>query len=76
MSAKLREITAHQSAFCLSIMWLEAAYNDEVWVMEADEENGRLLLVGDTELCKEFQGKVMELTASISDPAEQWRYYG
>ena len=75
MSAKLKEVTAHQNAFCLSIMWLESVYDDEVWVIEADEESGRLLLVGDTELCKKFQGKCMEMTASIMDPADQWRYY-
>jgi hypothetical protein len=56
-------------------MWLEADYNDEVWVMEADEENGRLLLMGDKEKCREFNERAVELTHSIKDPAEQWRYY-
>jgi hypothetical protein len=76
MGAHPRTISCTEQAFCLAIMWLEHEFSDQVWAIEADEESGRLLLVGDTDLCSQFNARAVELTHSVVDPAEAWRYYG
>jgi hypothetical protein len=73
--AKAREISVWENAFCISIAWLEVVYGEDVWVMEADEEIGRLVLIGDRDKCEEFNKQAGAMTESVSDPDEQWRYY-
>jgi len=63
--------------FCLVIGWLEAAYeniyDDCIWVWEADEDTGRLVLLGDTELCQQFQKEAGLIIAATPDPKQAWR---
>ena len=58
MVAVAKKLDVFENAFCLSIMWLEKDYNDEVFVLDADEESGRLQLYGPIELCQEFNERI------------------
>jgi hypothetical protein len=61
------------------IAWLEASYHsrhsvEEIMIWEADEDNGRLVLHGDPEVCKSFQEVAGFIIAKTHDPTEDWRY--
>ena len=74
MGAYPVHITAWENAFCLSIMWLEHYYKDSVFVVEADYETGQLLLLGNAQVCTDFNNRCLKMCNQIRDPLEEWRY--
>jgi hypothetical protein len=77
MGAKLAKSDHFGTIFCLVIGWLEEAYKgiygEKVYVWEADEETGRLVLVGDSNLAQQFQHEAGLIIAATPDPANEWR---
>jgi hypothetical protein len=66
--------------FCLVLGWLEVTQqntseDDAVWIWEADDVNGRLVLLGPQDKCNAFQQVCEELVLSTPDPDSLWRYY-
>ena len=54
--------------FCLVIPWLESKYElllkDPVFVMEADEETGKIVTFGNTDTCHAFHEEFTEIIAN------------
>jgi hypothetical protein len=83
MGAYVKKNRDHfDKTFCLVIQWLEPAYQglyggaESVFIWEADEDTGRLVLMGDPEVCQQFQHEAGEIIAACPDPEHEWRTYG
>ncbi len=78
MSATVPKNRSHfDRTFCLVIGWMEVAYEGkDVWIWEADEDTGRLVLVGEPLDCQKFQSEAGQIIAATPDPGEDWRNYG
>lgn len=65
--------------FCLVLGWLEVAYESlydkGIWIWEADEATGRLVLIGDPELAQQFQHEAGLIIAGTPDPKQEWRKF-
>ena len=79
MGAYPRKNLDHFSrTFCTVLMWLEPAYHslygaEACFIWEADEETGRLVLLGDPEYCQQFQHEAGKIIEACPEPFEQWR---
>jgi len=73
MYAVAAKLNPWEHAFCLTISWLEQYYGEKVLIIEADETNGRLILLGDQELCAKFNSDCLEMLQTVQDPADWWR---
>jgi hypothetical protein len=62
------------NTFCLVIAWMEASH-DDVYILEADDTNGRLALIGMPADCQAFQQECAEIISGTPDPDELWRTY-
>lgn len=62
--------------FCTVISWLEPYYEhnkeDSVWIWEADEDSGRLVLIGPNDLCQQFHKDCQEIIENNPE-IEVWR---
>lgn len=64
--------------FCLVIAWMEQIYHDKededksVWIWEADEDTGKLVLLGPNDLCQQFHKQCGEIIANNPE-IETWR---
>ena len=74
MAAYLDEKDHFSKTFCLVVSWMEATQG-EVFIVEADDETGRLALFGLPEDCQEFQSECQEIIVNTPDPDEQWRMF-
>lgn len=79
MYAKIKPNRDHfDKIFCLLVGWNEVIHNigreekDSVWVWEADEETGKLILLGKTEDCQEFHKTIGDIIAANPE-IEVWR---
>jgi hypothetical protein len=79
MVAYIRKDLDHfAKTFCTVIQWLEPAYHalygtEACFIFEADENTGRLVLMGDPEMCQQFQHEAGEIIAHCPDPEDEWR---
>lgn len=73
MSAYLDEKGHFSRTFCIVCSWMEAVWEGTVWIVEADDETGRLALYGLPDDCQEFQQRCVEIMANSVDPGEIWR---
>ena len=78
MGAKVPKSDHFGKTFCLVLGWLEVAYsaiypNSPVWIWEADETTGRLVLLGSPDLCEQFQTEATAIIGACPDPADDWR---
>lgn len=79
MVARVKENRDHfDKTFCLTIAWMEAAYHglygaENVFIWEADEDTGRLVLMGSPELCQQFQHEAGLIIQALPDPEDEWR---
>ena len=62
--------------FCVVVSWLETTWptqdDNPVYLWEADEETGKLVLIGDSTNCQEFHRRCAEIISNNPE-IETWR---
>jgi hypothetical protein len=79
MGATNATVDHFANVFCLVIPWLleayENIYDQPILLVEADEDTGRIVLLGNPELCQQFQHEAGMIIGSTPDPKNEWRKY-
>jgi hypothetical protein len=73
MSAKVHYCDNFSKVFCILVPWLEQAWREEVMILEADDENGHLVLYGEPNRCREFQAEIQKIIVEAEATEEYWR---
>jgi hypothetical protein len=71
--AEMLELNPYQQTFLILLCWMVRKYNDEVFVLDIDFEQGGSTLYGDTDLLTKFRTELNEIMTRVATQSEPWR---
>ena len=74
MSAWPVTLNTKEQALLTSIMWLEEAYQNQVFCIDVDLDTGRVTLYGEPELTRKFNAELESIMTSIHSALDSWMY--